>query len=134
VHNYGPGRIIAALHVEVDGKRDIFESHDMIDLIEQRLRTEQGIEATIHLDPIVTDDEKIIAMRSEVLAAVHAVDERLRIHDFRYVEGKTHTNLIFDIEAPFEIKESDEELRRAVADRVSRIHPNYFIVAKVDRS
>ena len=134
VHNYGPGRIIAALHVEVDGKRDIFESHDMIDLIEQRLRTEQGIEATIHLDPIVTDDERVVAMRAEVLAAVHAVDERLRIHDFRYVEGKTHTNLIFDIEAPFEIKESDEELRRAVADRVSRINPNYFIVAKVDRS
>ncbi len=133
VHNYGPGHIIAALHVEVDGKADVFASHDMVDNIEQRLRREYGIEATIHMDPIVTDDEQINALRAEVTEAVRSIDPSLKIHDFRFVSGTTHSNLIFDVMAPFEVKLSDEELRRAVADRISRIDPSYFTVVTIDR-
>lgn len=133
LHNYGPGRIIAALHIEVDGKQNIFDLHDTIDLIEQRLRRELEIEATIHMDPIVTDDERVSALHDAVAAEVRAIDERLRIHDFRFVEGKTHTNLIFDMEVPFELKTEDGELRRAVADRISRLDPTYFTVIQIDR-
>ncbi len=133
VHNYGPGRVIAALHIEVDGKRDIFETHDMIDNIEQTLRREHGIQATIHMDPIVTDDERITELRRAVLEAVKEIDPDLQIHDFRFVAGVTHTNLIFDIQAPFELKLTDEELRRETADRISRIDPAYFTVVTVDR-
>ncbi len=134
VHNYGPGRVIAALHIEVDGKTDIFETHDMIDTIEQELRRECGIEATIHMDPIVTDDDQVNAMRETVLSVVHGIDPSMQIHDFRFVTGKTHTNLIFDINVPFEIKLPDEEIRREVADRISRIDPSYFTVVTIDRS
>ncbi len=133
VHNYGPGHIIASLHIEVDGKADIFETHDVIDNIERDLRRECGIEATIHMDPIVTDDEQINALRGKVLAAVQDIDERMQIHDFRFVAGVTHTNLIFDISVPFELRLSDEELRREVSDRISRIDPTYFAVITLDR-
>lgn len=133
VHNYGPGHIIVSLHVEVDGRQDIFRSHDVIDTIEQRLRRECGIQATIHMDPIVTDDEQINAVRAEVLEAVQSVDPSLGIHDFRFVAGPTHTNLIFDVTVPFENKLSNEEIRRAIADRVSLVNPSYFTVITVDR-
>lgn len=132
VHNYGAGHIIAALHVEVDGKEDVFVSHDMIDTIEQELR-HKGINATIHMDPVVTDDERVTALRRKVEEAVALIDERIRIHDFRFVEGNTHTNLIFDVAVPFEVKMSEEEIKRAVADRVSKIDPTYFTVVTVDR-
>ena len=133
VHNYGPGHVIAALHVEVDGKVDIFVSHDMIDNIERDLRKNCNIEATIHLDPVVTDDERINSLKPQVQAAVAEIDPSLRIHDFRFVEGTTHTNLIFDIAAPFEVKVSDEEIKRQVADKISRLDPSYFTVITVDR-
>ncbi len=133
VHNYGPGRVIAALHIEVDGKKDVFETHDMIDNIEQELRRECGIEATIHMDPIVTDDKQVTALRERVLAELQGIDPTLQIHDFRFVSGATHTNLIFDISVPFEVKLSDEEIRRAASDRISRIDPTYFAVITVDR-
>ena len=133
VHNYGPGHIIAALHIEVDGKEDIFVTHDMIDNIERDLRRNCGIEATIHMDPIVTDDERINALKRRVQAAVKEIDPSIRIHDFRFVEGATHTNLIFDVAVPFEVKMSDEEIRRAVADQISRMEPTYFTVVTVDR-
>lgn len=133
VHNYGPGHIIAALHIEVDGKKDIFVTHDMIDNIERDLRRNCGIEATIHMDPIVTDDERINVLRLRVQEVVKEIDSSIRIHDFRFVEGATHTNLIFDVAVPFEVKLSDEEIRRAVADGVSRMEPTYFTVVTVDR-
>lgn len=133
VHNYGPNRIIANLHIEVDGSKDIFESHDMIDLIEKTLNTELGIQSNIHMDPIVVDDAENDAMRAFTLECVKAVDASLDIHDFRFVRGKTHTNLLFDINAPFEIKMSNEELKVAVQKNVSEKEPDYFIVVNVDR-
>lgn len=133
VHNYGPGHVIAALHVEVDGHTNVFETHDMVDNIEKRLRTECGIEATIHMDPIVTDDETVNGLRKSTAEAVKAIDERLRIHDFRFVRGTTHSNLIFDVVAPFELKTTDAELREQIAEQIRGIDPTYCTVVTVDR-
>ena len=133
VHNYGPGRIIASLHIEVDGSVDVFETHDMIDTIEKELRDVCGIEATIHMDPIVTDDEKINALREKVDEIVKTIDERLKIHDFRFVEGVTHSNLIFDVAMPFEMKMTDSELKDRIENEISELDPKYFVVMTVDR-
>ena len=133
VHSYGPGRFVANLHIEVDGSKDIFESHDMIDLIEKRLNSELGILSNIHMDPIVVDDAENDAMKAFVLEQVKAVDERFDIHDFRFVRGKTHTNLLFDISVPFEIKGKDAEIVDAIQKRIAAEKPDHFIVVNVDR-
>ena len=133
VHNYGPGHVIAALHIEVDGKVDIFESHDMVDLIEQRLRREFNIQATIHMDPIVTDDAETNALRLRVEECVKSIDSALQIHDFRFVRGVTHSNLIFDVSAPFELSLSSDDLRARIADLISQIDPSFFTVITIDR-
>ena len=134
VHNYGPGHSIASLHIEVDGNADIFNTHDTIDNIERELRQVFGIEATIHMDPIVVNDEQVTALRELVLQTVKKIAPSLEIHDFRFVPGQTHTNLIFDIAVPFECKLSNDELRRAVSEEISRIDPTYFCVITVDRT
>lgn len=134
VHNYGPGRIMASLHIEVDGKVDIFTSHDMIDLIERQLRTECGIEATVHMDPIVTDDPTVDHLRQVALDAAHSIDTRLQIHDFRIVPGDTHTNMIFDVQAPFELTLSDQDIRAMLQKAIAAAVPQCFVVITVDRS
>ncbi len=133
VHNYGPGNTICSFHAEVDGKVDVFATHDCIDNVERRLYNDLGIRATIHMDPIVTDDEKVSALRTATAAAVKEIDERLTIHDFRYVEGITHSNLIFDVTVPFELKESNERLKELVSNKVCEIGVNYFAVITIDR-
>lgn len=133
VHNYGPGNTIASFHAEVDGKVDVFITHDVIDTLEKRLYTELGVRATVHMDPIVTDDEKINELKARVKGALAEIDERLGMHDFRFVEGVTHSNLIFDVTVPFEMKESDEEIKRAVSLKISELDPNFFTVLTVDR-
>ena len=133
VHNYGPGNTICSFHAEVDGKVDVFETHDCIDNVERRLYNELAIRATIHMDPIVTDDEKVTMLRAKTAAAVKEIDERLTIHDFRYVEGITHSNLIFDVTVPFEMKETNERVKELVSNKIAEIDPNYFAVITVDR-
>lgn len=133
VHSYGAGNTIASFHAEVDGAQDIFVTHDAIDMLEKEIYSRLGIRATVHMDPIVTDNEKIDAMRAEVLGCVRSVDERLDIHDFRCVDGVTHTNLIFDVTVPFEVKMSDGDVREAINSAVSRLNPNYFTVITIDR-
>ncbi len=133
VHNYGPGRIIATLHIEVDGSVDMFKSHDIIDNIEKRMSNELGIQCTIHMDPIVSDDELVSDLRRTVENAVKQIDSRLGIHDFRFVSGETHSNLLFDVTVPFEIKQSDAEIRRLVSEAVAGIDDTYFAVVTIDR-
>ena len=134
VHNYGPGRTIATLHIEVDGNTNVFDSHDMIDLIERRLNTELSIVANIHMDPIVTDDDEVNAMRDLVRGMVSEVDGRLDIHDFRFVRGITHTNLIFDVSVPFEVKMTDDEIKDEISRKISTYNEEYFTVMNVDRN
>ena len=133
VHNYGPGRIMASLHIEVDGNADIYVSHDMADLIERRLRVECGIEATVHMDPIAVRDPRVAELRRLAEGLAQNLDARLRIHDFRIVPGDTHTNLIFDLSAPFELEMSDADLRSALADAIHGSDSHLFAVITVDR-
>lgn len=133
VHNYGPGRTIASLHVEVDGAENVFYTHDVIDNIEKRLRSELNVECTIHLDPIVTDDEEVTNMRALVEKTVSDIDCELKIHDFRFVKGNTYTNLIFDVVVPFECRLSDEEIKRRIQEGIGKIDENYFAVITIDK-
>ena len=132
VHSYGSGHLFASLHIEVDGSKDIFETHDTIDCIERHISEELGIICTIHLDPIVTDDEKVAELRRKVEAAVKLADERLSVHDFRFVAGPTHTNVIFDLAVPFELRDDADRLKERIGGLISELHPDYFAVIQID--
>jgi divalent metal cation (Fe/Co/Zn/Cd) transporter len=134
VHNYGPSNFVASFHAEVDGKQDIYYLHDMIDNVERRICDELKILCTIHMDPVVTNDETVNALREMTAEILTGIDERLSMHDFRVVAGPSHTNLIFDVEAPFECKLTDTEIKDAIATALkARTDAVYFAVLNVDR-
>lgn len=133
IHTYGASMTIASLHIEVNGSGDMFALHDIMDTIERRLMEEHRILCTVHMDPIVTDDEKVTALRQQVLELVRQIDESFDIHDFRFVEGPTHTNLIFDVVVPYEVKTDPAQIRREIERRVASIEGSYYAVVTVDR-
>ncbi len=132
VHSYGPGRHFASVHCEVSSGEDIMVSHDLIDNIERDFLAE-GLHLVIHLDPVDIDDERTNALREEVAAAVQSISPVLHIHDFRVVWGVTHSNLIFDIETPFQFEYRDAELRELVAAKIRGLNPAYNTVITIDR-
>lgn len=134
VHDYGPGRVMVSLHAEVPGNGDIFELHDAIDHIERELGEELGCEAVIHMDPIETDNEVVKQVREKVEKSIKLLMDGAGIHDFRMVQGPTHTNVIFDVVVPYNIKESNEEIKQKVCQMVQIIDNTYYAVVNVDRS
>lgn len=133
VHDYGPGRLMISLHAEVPADGDLLALHDTIDCAEQALRDNFGCQAVIHMDPIDTNDETVCRVREQMEQLVRLLDPRVTVHDLRMVAGPTHTNVIFDVACPFDLKLTDEQVRAAVKDLVRRLDGNYFAVVTVDR-
>ncbi len=134
VHDYGPGRQLISLHAEVDGTENIYEIHDVIDTIEKDLFEKLSVETTIHMDPIDIHNESTRNTRDEVSRIITKLHKNATIHDFRMVPGTTHTNLIFDVVVPFELKMSDNEIKEKVQKIVKERWDNYFVVLTIDRS
>lgn len=133
VHNYGPQKYYSSLHAEVDGAKDIYMIHDKIDNLERRIEKELNIICTIHLDPIVTNDEVLNELRDFAKGTIQKIYPSLNIHDFRAVIGATHTNMIFDVEAPFEIKDSPQVITEKICEEIQKERPDCFCVITVDR-
>lgn len=134
VHDYGPGRRMISLHAEVPADEDLLKTHDTIDNIEKELSAKLGCDAVIHMDPIETDDKITMETREKIAELVKIIDERVTIHDFRMVTGPTHTNVIFDIVVPYDVKRTEEEIRRDVERMVKTLDENYYAVVCVDKS
>jgi len=133
VHSYGPGRCFATVHAEVPANRDIMTSHDIIDNIERDILREKGIHLVIHMDPVVTDDAGIEQRRQLVRKVLEEIGTELTFHDFRMVAGPSHTNMIFDVSAPFRFPLTDGELCRTIQERVQERDRSLFTVVTVDR-
>lgn len=134
VHDYGPARTMISLHAEVSSDADLLETHDMIDNIEKELREHLNCDAVIHMDPIATNDELTMSVREKIASLVTCIDANLTIHDFRMVTGPTHTNIIFDVVIPYDLKRSDAEIRANIETIVKSIDPSYFSVINIDKS
>ena len=134
VHNYGPGRVMLSVHVEVPSTGDILVLHDMIDLIEHRLGDELGCSAVIHMDPICVDDEKTNEMKQMVADVIGGMEGEVTFHDFRIVQGPTHTNLIFDVVVPFDYQMTDAGVVNYIQEKITEIDKNYYAVIDVDKA
>lgn len=133
VHDYGPGRVFASVHVEMAAENDVLESHDIIDNIERDFLA-TGLNLVVHFDPIVTSDSAVGDTRHEIAEIVQRIDERLTIHDLRMVPGPTHTNVIFDCVVPHKFSMSEEELTAEISRFVKQAHPDYFCVITVENN
>ena len=133
VHDYGPGRLMVSLHAEVPGNGDIYALHDTIDTIEYELSSKLGCDAVIHMDPVSPDGTKTAHMRDELAEAAKSIDPRLSIHDFRIVDGPTHTNVIFDAVLPNDSKLTEEEAVAQLAALVHSLWQNSHPKVHIDR-
>ena len=132
IHSYGPSKVYASCHVEVDSRGDILTLHDEIDRLENRCKTELGVQTTLHLDPLLVDDPLTNELKEFVLETLKELPFKWNIHDFRIVTGPTHTNTIFDIVIPFDVEETEEEIKVLVNDLINTRRSDVFAVVDID--
>ena len=134
VHDYGPGRQFASLHVEISAEDDVLKSHDVIDQIERRFLKEDGLHVVIHYDPIITGDAETDEARQILSSAAKAYDERLSIHDLRIVPGETHTNIVFDLIVPHELDPDVKKIKAYLSDAASAHNSKWMCVITSEHS
>ena len=133
-HDYGPGRAMMSLHAEVPADADFLEVHDVIDHIERELKARHHIETSIHMDPVV-EDEQTNRMRTYIKHMVHQMGDGFSMHDFRMVPGQTHTNLIFDVVVPFEYEPSDSQIIAKLQQKADlELNGTFFLKIQIDRA
>lgn len=132
LHNYGANAIFGSVHVEVRSDADFVKTHDMLDLIEQLALEKFNIHLVVHPDPLVFDDERINSLKKMTDGIIKEIDQRLTLHDFRVVDGPTHTNIIFDLVIPYNFKMSNKELENTVKNMVREKNESCFVVMTIE--
>ena len=123
VHDYGPGRQYASLHVEMDYREDPLLCHEIIDHMEWECQRRYGVHLVIHYDPVVTDDPELTSMKNRVNEWLYLRDYRLRQHDFRMIPGRSHMNLVFDVALPWDLRGQEEVIRQEIEEELNRQGP-----------
>ena len=134
IHDYGPGRKIISFHAEVPDNINIGKTHDVIDQIEQDMFEKFNCITTIHMDPIVIDNQEINEMKNKTEEIVKNINKDFSIHDFRMTDGGERVNLIFDLVLPREGEFDKEKIRKEVAEEIHRINEKYYAVITVEHS
>jgi len=133
LHNYGVNNDFVTVHVEVDADMKILEAHDLMDNIEKDFKEQLGIDLTIHMDPIEINNEYVNKLNNLVAHSLESFDSDLKIHDFRIVEGITHTNILFDCVVPYEKNYTLEEIKTHLINTIIPEKEIYYYVIKIDR-
>ena len=133
IHNYGVHNDFVTVHVEIDSKMDIMKAHDLMDNIEKDFKDDLGIALTVHMDPIVVGDPRINKLQEKVIQIIHKFDKDLKIHDFRVVEGITHTNILFDCIVPYEKDYTEESFKELLSKELIPEQGIYYYIIQIDR-
>lgn len=134
VHDYGPGRVFASIHVEVPQNVDIVECHEKIDLCEKVVFEKTGVQLVIHMDPIDTDNEQVNKAKEQMLKIIKSIDPRFTLHDFRMTpKSGERTNLIFDVVLPADFTGSTAVLHEVINKKAKETDETFVTVITFDR-
>lgn len=132
IHNYGPGKIIISVHGEVAYPMDIMKAHDAIDEVEAEIKRDLGCEISIHMDPVVVNDDETNQMRKKIKEILKSISKDLSFHDFRMTKGPLRTNLIFDVVVPYDFQMTKDELTDSINQKLQEMNPNCYAVIEID--
>ena len=135
VHDYGPGRIFASVHAEVNHDADMIYVHEVIDATEQQVFRDLGVTLVIHMDPILVNCQRTNFLKQEVLQVIHGIDPVYSIHDFRVTDGENRINLIFDLVVPVETPlEQRKALTENICQSLKEQDSRYCCVIQIDNA
>ena len=131
IHDYGPGRCFASIHAEVPTDGDILKLHETIDRAEHEIGEALNVPLCIHMDPIVTGDEKTDAAIGHLSAALEKMAGGFLLHDLRMVPGENRTNLVFDVAVPAGFTDT-ASITRQLSQAARELDERYVCVIHYD--
>ncbi len=134
VHDYGPGRKIVTIHAEIPEECEFVKAHEVSDEIEKLLSKRLGVFATVHVDPVITKDERIVELSRVINEVLNNIDDELSFHDLRIVDGERNINVVLDVVlCGHNLKESSRDnIHLQIEARVKEIDSRYTVIVEYD--
>ena len=126
VHNYGPGKSMPTLHVEMSDELSLKRAHAIIDEIERQAKEQLGLELLIHIDPVSQGYHRTVKVKAELMNFVMETDGRIKMKDFSMTKGDTQTDIRFELEMPSEFDVAKrEDIQAKVSEKVKSLSTRY---------
>ena len=135
VHNYGPGRDFATIHVEIPSDMSLNDAHILMDGIEKDVSDRFGVMLVTHADPVDIHDERIAGLREllkEVIRDEH--QEGLSFHDLRIINAANGgLNVVFDLLVPWNLSKTEiSQLKKRIREELKKKAPGLTPVITVE--
>ena len=126
IHDYGPGNVFASIHVEVDAKVDVIKSHALVDRIERDIATKLYVNLTIHMDPLVINDE-MAALYNMVNKVAKAYNTDICVYDVQAIKEGDKTRVSFDMTMPYSCTEDVNEVADRIKSIIEAVNPEFDV-------
>jgi cation diffusion facilitator family transporter len=133
IHDYGPGKCHATVHVELSAEQDLLECHDMIDEIEWQVLQQLNVHLVIHYDPVLQNDGEWLQMQRTVEEILARIEPELSVHDFRIARGAKERKLVFDLAVPYDLSNRRQEYKKRLEEELVKQGLHYTTVIRFDR-
>ena len=134
VHNYGAGKLIASAHAEVPASADIVSVHNVIDAAERNIAEQLGVDMSIHMDPVCTEDKETLRYNETVSQVIEKYNSAFSFHDLRIAEIEGGKCLEFDVVIPFEEEKSNDEIKEELLKIFGECCPEIKVRMNVEHS
>lgn len=128
-HSYGPTKYFVSLHVEIDENTSLQEAHDIAESIENRLKDELKVSATVHMDPARVNDPEIEDIKKDVYEIIKKYDEEGSAHDFRIIETNLVKKVSFDVVISHSKIDSKKEIYNEIVQKMREKGRDHEVVA-----
>lgn len=133
VHNYGPNKTFATIHIEIDDSWDIKQAHRVIDDIEVDFVEKLGVELVCHVDPIAIQNEEHTAIYRQVKQILKSFNLALTFHDFKVERIDNENHITFDVVVPDNVEETNDVLLRMIQEKIHQQIGCYELIIEFDR-
>ncbi|MBQ8978636.1 MAG: cation transporter [Oscillospiraceae bacterium] len=131
IHDYGPGRVLASCHAEVDAEERLMEIHEIIDDAEREIERELGIHITMHIDPVDMSDPRLKEYRDILQGEADRVCPGADVHDLHIAHEDTAPTITFDLLLPYGYKDPKQAERDILSFAQERFE-SYRIILTVE--
>lgn len=132
IHQYGPNKTFASVHIEIDDRWDLPHAHEKIDEIEQKFKKQLGVELVCHIDPVNLHDQRQQFVHLEIKKIIKSINSDLRAHDIRLIDHGDRPRILFDLVVPSDFKATDQELQIRIQEQVYRNIGDYPVEVTFD--
>ncbi len=134
VHDYGPGRSYASVHVEISAAEDAIMCHEIIDAIECAALEKLNVHLVIHYDPVTETDAEWMQMRNVIEKIIVELNPAYSMHDFRLVRGGACNTLVFDLAVPYNQMEDTDSIKHQIDNALAAQGLQYTTIIRFDNN